>query len=140
MALIKVEGLSEASGEVFQPIPAGMYKLRITNVSEVVTGPKSKNPGSPMLKIQTKVTADNDTGADKVLFMNIMLPTPAMELDKRTMSINRIKRLLLACGLDKAVDEFDTTDLVGCEFKGVVTLEENNGQKQNQIQDQLPIL
>lgn len=140
MAIVKVEGLGGATGEVFSPIPAGMYKLRITNVSEVATGPKSKNPGSPMLKIECVVDASEEHGAGRKLFMNIMLPTPAMELDQRTMSINRIKRLQIACGIASDGDEFDTTDFMGQSFKGVVTISENNGQKQNQITDQLPIL
>jgi len=140
MALIKVEGLAEASGEVFSPIPAGMYKMRITQVQETVTGAKSKVPGSPMLKVQVKVAEDEAEAAGRILFMNIVLPTPQMELDKRTMSINRIKRLMLACGLEGNLDEFDTADLMGMEFKGVVTLKEENGQKQNNITDQLPLL
>lgn len=138
MALLHVEGLAESDGVVFKTIPANKYPMRIVGVEDTVSGPKSKNPGSPMLKIKAKVEEGNE-GAGTTLFMNIMLPTPEMDFDIKQKAVDRIKRLLIACGITDAVNEVDTADLMGKSFQGVISLKTEAGVSTNNIVDQLPL-
>ena len=138
MALLHVEGLAESDGVVFKTIPAGKYPMRISGVEETVSGPNSKHPGSPMLKIKAKVEEGN-TGEGTTLFLNIMLPTPEMDFDIKQKSIDRIKRLLVACGITEALNEFDTADLMGKSFQAVLSLKTEAGVSTNNIVDQLPM-
>lgn len=137
MGVINIAGLKEASGEVFPTIPAGSYKARITKVEETVTGKDSKNPGSPMLKFTVKLI--DAEAQNQQLFMNILLPCQNADAEKNEMSKNRVKRLVIACGLT-ADDQFDTGDFMGAEFLAVVALTEKDGVKRNEIKDQLPIV
>ena len=136
MGVLHIAGLNDANGEVFPTVPAGSYKARITNVEEKVSGSASKNPGSPMIKFTVKLVDDAAQG--QTLFMNVMLPTEHMDEDQKNMSINRIKRVAIACAVP-VTDEFDTSDLMGQEFKAVVSLQEKDGVKKNDIKDQLPL-
>ena len=46
-----------------------------------------------------------------------------------------LKNLYKACmGSEFSPEGFDTTDLHGCEFSGVVSIEEYNGEKQNRCE------
>ena len=137
MSLINVAGLKDASPEVFITVPAGTYRTRITKVEEKPSGANSKHPGSPMLVFTTKLV--EDTAQGQVLFMNIMLPAEHMDEDQKRMSVSRIKRVALACGLNVDDDSFDTADFMGQEFKAVVALTTTDGVKKNEIKDQLPL-
>lgn len=136
MSMINIAGLAEASGEVFPTVPAGSYRARIIKVEETTTGPNSKTPGAPMLKFTTKLVDEAAQGQH--LFMNILLPTEHMEEDAKQMSMNRVKRLAIACALQVG-DGFDTADFMGTEFKAVVGLKDKDGVKSNDIKDQLPL-
>jgi hypothetical protein len=138
MALLHVEGLAESDGVVFKTIPAAKYPMRIVGVEDTVSGPKSKVPGSPMLKVKAKVEEGN-TGEGTTMYMNIMLPTQEMDFDIKQKAIDRIKRLLIACGITESVNEFDTADLMGKSFQGVVSLKTEAGISSNNIVDQLPM-
>ena len=133
MSLVNLKGLSEASGEVFPTVPAGQYKARITNVEDKVT----KEGSHPMLKFTVKLV--DEKAQDQTLFMYVVLPREDADPDKNEMSLNRIKRIAIACGVNVDSDAFDTSDFMGQEFLAQVSLQELNGQKKNDIKDQLPL-
>lgn len=136
MAMIQVKGLSEATGELSQTVPAGQYNARIVKVEDTVTGDKSKNPGRPMLKFTIKLLGDE--GKDKQLYQFIMLPCEGMDADMIEFNTNKLKHLAIACGLNLS-DEFDTGDFMGTEFKAVVALVTKDGKIFNELKDQLPL-
>lgn len=138
MSIVKVAGLKENDGLVFPILPAGTYKCRITDVEPRETGPNSKNPGSPMLRIGTKVSAGEEQEGHVQSFF-VLLPTPEMDSESRQRTISRIKRICIAAGLDVEEDSFDTDDLMGAELRLVVTVEEREGTKRNNIVDQLSV-
>ena len=48
---------AEEGGAGFPDVPLGTYEVRIEKMELGETGPKSKNPGSPMLKAQMRILA-----------------------------------------------------------------------------------
>ncbi len=54
----------------FEPWPKGEYEFEILDASQTVTGPTSKNPGVPMIKLN--LTVYNDTGAKRGVFDNLI--------------------------------------------------------------------
>lgn len=137
MALVHIDGLADSDGVVFKTHPAGTYPVRIQSVEDTVTGAKSKNPGRPMLKLKCAVEAGN-VGEGTTWFLYIVMPTEDMDTDTRQKAIDRIKRLLVACGITEALNEFDTADLQGASFNAVVSLKSEGGVTTNNIVDQLP--
>lgn len=137
MALLHVEGLADSDGVVFKTVPAGTYPTRIIGVEDTVTGPKSKIPGTPMLKIKCKIEEGSE-GAGNILFLNIIIPSQDQDPDVRQKCVDRIKRLLIACGITDSVNEFDTADLQGQSFNAVISLKTEGGVSTNNIVDQLP--
>jgi hypothetical protein len=133
MSLINLKGLNEASGEVFPTVPAGQYKARITNIEDKVT----KEGSHPMLKFTVKLV--DEKAQNQVLSMYVVLPREDADPDKNEMSLNRIKRIALACNVNTESDSFDTSDFMGCEFMAQVSLQEKDGRKQNDIKDQLAL-
>lgn len=71
-----VEGLKKDVKEVeanggsgnFRDVPVGKYEVKIEKMELGETGPKSKVPGSPMVKIQFRITAGDYKNS--CLFMN----------------------------------------------------------------------
>lgn len=54
----------------FNPWPKGEYEFEVTEATNTVTGPNSKNPGTPMLKLN--LTVFNDKGQRRGVFDNLM--------------------------------------------------------------------
>lgn len=134
MALIDVGGLKDSDGEVFKPLPPAQYPVRIASVVVGETGPQSKNPGSPILKLTVKVSEGEHQ--DRILFENMLLPDKShMDAGQIAQCVARIKRLLNACGIEVEVDKLDTDELMGAEYLAVVNIKDNR----NQITDQLKL-
>jgi hypothetical protein len=58
----------------FEPWPKGEYEFEILDASQTVTGPNSKNPGVPMIKLN--LTVYNSTGASRGVFDNLIANQP----------------------------------------------------------------
>lgn len=102
---------SEASES--SPVPAGVYKARITGVEEKSTGPNSKNPGSPYLNWKLTIFgAEGDFARqnNRILFMMTMLSGGGA---------GRLKDLAKAA-LGSVPEPFDTDLLMGKEIEVVV--------------------
>lgn len=138
MGTIPVTGLGEAKGEGYKPVDTGKYQTRITSVEEVETGPNSKNPGSPMLKIKHTII-NHDEYSDRPLTHFLLIPTAETEESQAKIQADKIKRLCNACGVETEGDSFDTQDLMGAECTLVVTVTERDNQKQNDVKDFLPL-
>lgn len=129
-----VNGLAESDGEVFKVAPAGNYKLRVVKVEIAETGPNSKYPGSPMIKLVTRILEGDHAG--KQIFHNLLMPHEKMTADEYNRAVASVKQVTNAIGLDVSDNGLDTEDLFNAEFTGVVSVETKQGQKdQNRINE-----
>lgn len=107
--------------------PQGRYELLITEAKAVETGPNSKNPGSPMLRVSIGFPENVEY---QTFNHFIMLPTG--DEDKKTLN-NRVlglKRFLVMFGVpfdNHGIDvEQITMEMVGCRANGEVRQTEPN--------------
>jgi hypothetical protein len=78
------------SGDFGEPVPDGKYQCIIEKTWLAYSGPKSKNPGSRMLRWQLKIIGGQYGG--RVLFRNNMIESPD--------NIKWLKGDLQVCGLE----------------------------------------
>jgi len=123
MAKIQVEGLQADAGKMNEPIPAGRYLLEVSGIEETET--KQSQPPKPMLKLKYKVQEGEYEG--RIVFDNMVLPNTNMGDDANRMARSRLKALINACGISLEADDFDTQDLIGARFIGVVTIRAEKG-------------
>lgn len=143
MAKINIPGLAANDGEIFKTRAAGQYPAKIAGSEMVETGPDSKHPGSPMLKLTIKLPEYEGMEACQ-LFHNIILPNEDyMDAEQMRKKTAEIKRLTMAVGLG-GTDDFDTDELLGLDFLAVIGEETQKegpyaGKKQNRIIDFLSL-
>lgn len=136
MPIIKAEGLAKSDGVVFKTIPEGEYSVRISGIEDREA--KTKNGLRSMLdfKLQVEPGQDNE---GHTLNLGIFLPHEDDNATKRQMSVDSLKRLCIACGINTESDEFDTDALYGASFKAIVTKETVEGKEYNRVRDYLPL-
>lgn len=110
-----------------KPIPDSDYSLQVSESSIGETGPSSKTPGSPMLKVVFDITESSEYNGRK-LFYNVMLPTP----DNKS-SLFRIVELYKSLGLTWTGTGINTDDLLGRTCKARVGIKEYKGELSNEI-------
>jgi hypothetical protein len=118
MAFINVNlnDVEDTSGEVH---PEGRTNLRIVS-SELRESKAAKNP-----YINWRLEVVDSENKKPVWMSSSLLPQSLWDL----------KNLYKACvGEEFNPEGFDTTDLHGCEFSGVVSIEEYNSTKQNRVE------
>jgi hypothetical protein len=140
---VRIPGLKDSDGEVFKSIPAGSYTVRIIKTEEKKTGERSKNPGSPGINIVVKV-CDSEDYEDHMLSLFLMLPSENMDSGELDKCVAKIKRLMIACGLEDQIDDddLDFDDLHDEKFKAIVTAKanpDNPNKFNNFIQDFMPL-
>lgn len=113
--------LSEIEEPTFDPIPAGKYKMTISDAEWKVF-----NSGAEGWNLQTKVLAGDYEG--RVVFHTVVFPQPDADPEKATKQLGFIKSFLLGIGYDNSeLREFDpeseTTELVNREFAGTVGIQ-----------------
>lgn len=64
----EVKDVQENGGGDYPDIPVGQYEVTMTNLELGVTGEKSKNPGTPMVKATFKIVAGEHK--NRLIFMN----------------------------------------------------------------------
>lgn len=134
MAMLSIPGLNGSDGVVFKTIPTGEYPVRISGITEKAT--KEKN--APMLEFVLKVSQGEH--ADFPLKTWILLPTGDMNPVERDRCVAKLKRLIIACGMNTTDDSFDTQDLMGGEFKAIVDETRKEGKDpMNNVKDYLPL-
>lgn len=133
MPIVNVAGLKDDEGKLFEVVPAGKYEMQIISVDEGETGPTSKNPGAPMLKVKCRII--DGEHAERVLFTNIMIPTANMDENAIKLNRARLKRLCMACGLNITTDGLDTQDLIGATFMGVVGVRKDKNDPNKEFND-----
>ena len=140
MSLMKLNGLATSDGIVFTAVPAGSYRAKIAGLEEKKTRADSKHyPNHPALNVKFKLF-DLDDGSDKgVVFAFLMLPSEAMKQEDAVRAVSKIKRLLIACGIETKDDDLDTQDLLGSECKVIVTKKAAPGGDKNDVKDFLPL-
>lgn len=113
--------------------PLGRYNLQITGCEEVVTGPNSKQPGSPMFKI-------NIGFADNPEYLNfrhyIVLPDGSEENAGRLIGLRRFLELFKIPYSSDGIDtEKMASDMLGATANAEVQLGEpnDNGQAYNNL-------
>lgn len=112
----------------FEPLPAGEYKVQITD-SDIVT-PKSGN-GS-MIKFAYEVVADPQFDGRKI-FDNIIIEHSSVDAER----IGK-QKLNTICALTNVKALKDTAQLHGKTMSILISVKENNGEKQNVIKKYLP--
>lgn len=134
MSLISVEGLGANAGKMNEPIPVGKYKFRVDLVEET----QSKS-GKPMLKLKHVVAEGDHMG--RVLFDNLVLPNDQQSADANQLATSRVKRFLNALGIVVENDGFNTDDIMGKEFIGVVAIKSDKDypEPRNELKDCLPV-
>jgi hypothetical protein len=107
--------------------PAGRYALQITEAKEMVTGPNSKNPGSPMIRVSIGFP-QNDEYQNFNHF--IMLPTEDDEQKAANNKVLNLKRFLVLFGIPFQNGELDVPglimDMTGAQTDGEVKQTEPN--------------
>ena len=112
----------------FEPLPAGEYKVQITD-SDIVT-PKSGN-GS-MIKFTYEVIADPQFDGRKI-FDNIIIEHSSVEAER----IGK-QKLNTICALTGVKALKDTAQLHGKAMSLLISVKDNQGEKQNVIKKYLP--
>lgn len=112
----------------FEPLPAGEYKVQITD-SDIVT-PKSGN-GS-MIKFTYEVIADPQFDGRKI-FDNIIIEHSSVEAER----IGK-QKLNTICALTGIKALKDTAQLHGKAMSLLISVKDNQGEKQNVIKKYLP--
>ena len=128
-------GLAESDGEMFPAIPAGRYPVRISSVE-----PKDSKNGNPMLVIRGTVIAPSDH-ENTSLTNWLLLPNPEKQEEEEVKRrIAELKNICIAADIDVTDDEFEPSDLHGCELTFVVDREEKEGEKpRNNVKSVLPL-
>ena len=112
----------------YEPLPGGEYKVQITD-SDIVT-PKSGN-GS-MIKFTYEVIADAQFDGRKI-FDNIIIEHSSVEAER----IGK-QKLNTICALTGVKALKDTAQLHGKAMALLVSVKDNQGEKQNVIKKYLP--
>lgn len=112
----------------FEPLPAGEYKVQITD-SDIVT-PKSGN-GS-MIKFTYEVIADPRFDGRKI-FDNIIIEHSSADAER----IGK-QKLNTICALTGVKSLKDTAQLHGKAMSLLISVKDNQGEKQNIIKKYLP--
>lgn len=125
---VKIDGFAEDKGEKSAGLPAGKYKFMNTTVADGVTGPQSKTPGRPLIKV-TCTVFDHPEHSGRVMFLNFPIPDKATD-DEKAFNFMRsnLKRFCNACGLNSESAEFDTSDLQNCRFTGIVATKDDRSE------------
>ena len=130
-----LSGLGSASGEKLSLLPVAEYAVNIAAVEMVL----SKEKNLPMWKIKFRITGGDNDG--RPVFDQVVLPNGSQDNFQREMSLNRIKRLCIAAGVDTS-DEDDNRireELVGKSMRIIVGIRKNKttGQDANNVEDYL---
>lgn len=135
MAKIGIGGLKDSDGEVFKTVPPGRYPCRISKIEEGESSEQAKYPGSPVLRIGAKVLKGNES-ADAYFQFTATLPHDQMNDEERRKAVARIKRVMVAAGVNVDEDAFDTDDLMNAELGLVVDEKTVDGVTRNNVVDQ----
>lgn len=118
MAFINVN-LNDVEDQSGEAHPEGRTNLRIVS-SEVKESKQAKNP-----YINWRLEVMDSENKKPIWLSSSLLPQALWNLK------NLYKAVV---GEEFNPEGFDTTDLHGGEFSGVVTIEEYNGEKQNKVE------
>lgn len=131
-----LSGLNEAKGELAQVLPAAAYLVNISKVEIVPT----KKTNDPMFKIQLRIVGGDYDGFP--VFDQIVLPNPSMDAFNQNRSLNRIKRLCVAAGVNTETDDETVIkdSLMGCQLQIILGIRKNKetGKDVNSVEDYLP--
>jgi hypothetical protein len=135
------KGLADSDGIIFQTAPAGKYQGRITKIEDTKSGPTSKHPDTPMVKVDIRLQSDDPVIAAMTVSQFMMLPyAPWMDEEDNRKQMAAMARMYTACQVE-FTDEYDTDDWMGEEVTVVLTLKEypvGSGTMVNNISDILP--
>lgn len=112
----------------FEPLPAGEYKVQITD-SDIVT-PKSGD--GLMIKFTYEIIADPQFDGRKI-FDNIIIEHSKIEAER----IGK-QKLNTICALTGVKSLKDTAQLHGKTMALLISVKDNQGEKQNVIKKYLP--
>jgi hypothetical protein len=119
-----------------KPAPIGRYLLRIDGTEVRETGPASKSPGQPMLKVIINVLDVPDAQA---ITHFITFPTPTDDQDNAKFKMLNLKRFLQAFNIRVPKEGVDleqlSVDCLGAEASCDLTLSEpdDNGNVYNRL-------
>jgi hypothetical protein len=120
-----------------RPAPKGRYELQITGAAPGVTGPNSKNPGSPTIRVSLGFT-DLELNAPNVTHY-ITLPAEGDEPGASKFKTLLLARFLSAFGISVGNEGFDVDDLAmemighSANIEVGMTEPNDNGDYFNQI-------
>lgn len=128
---MSVLDLSGADTTGFDPVPSDRYNVRIHKYEMTETGPNSKVPGTPMLKLQLKIV--DGPYKDKIIFDQFTLPPADRENADKMLGF--FVRFLIAIGYDekqiksKGFSLAKLDDIVSKEAVATVVLVPENKEK-----------
>ena len=114
-----------------QPLPKGKYPVQITAAENKVTGPNSKNPGSPMIVVTAGFTGPSPEEQNAPTVRHyVSLPSEQDEPKSAQFKVLLMKRFLHHFGIPYQNGDLDTEqlcfDMVGREAVTEVNLSEPN--------------
>lgn len=114
-----------------QPLAKGKYDTQITAAENKVTGPNSKNPGSPMIQVTVGFTGTSPEEQNAPTVRHYLsLPAENDDADKARFKVLLLKRFLHHYGVPYSNGDLDTEqlcfDLVGRSATTEVSLTEPN--------------
>jgi hypothetical protein len=127
--MFDLEGIDEASGELFTAVQPGTYTVRVASMKEGTTSDQAKYPGGAKLDFKM-VVLDEGPEKGRNLFLTFVIPEAGMEAEYRMNCLNKIKRFIVACG-ETPTKEFEPEALFGKELKLVVALDSKDKTKNN---------
>lgn len=127
--------LSGINNEEYEVMPAGSYTCKITEGTMTETGPKSKAPGTPMIK--WVFTVQNGQYANRRFFLNTVLAANTMfKLKELLQATGRFDSNQLSGPLD-----FDIEQVIGSDVSTLVKITPATEEwaAQNQIKKVRPV-
>lgn len=143
MSKINIAGLAESSSEIFEARPEGQYEGVISGVELTATGPDSKHPGSPMLKVSVKLVKTEEYPSQTINNYYVLPNDEYMDAEEMGRRTREQKRLCVATGITIADDGYDPEEMLDQPVIAVVIQEQGKdqyaGKVFNRIADLLPV-
>lgn len=102
----------------------GEYGVRVTKAMEG----SSTNTGRGNITLICEITDDDGY---ETIFHKFWLPMDGDDSGKARTMLRMLKEFVKAVGLHE--DGLEVSDFVGCEFQALVTIDEYEGQRRNEI-------
>lgn len=138
MSVVTVAGVADSDGIINVVHEPGVYPASVQSAEWKECGSDSKWAGAVMLSIAFAVT-DPETNKSNVVYDAAFLPNKYMDASGKQKSIDKLKCLQRACGLEDMGDAIDNEAFMYCNLQLEVYVgKDKEGNPQNKVRDYLP--